>query len=426
MAYITEVTYTQSGNTNLVFTITFPFIHPDHVKVQVDGQTKTKDTDYTVSGTSLTFVTGVLGTGTNVIRIYRDTDICDPLIVFQTGSSIRANDLNDLTQQLLYSIQEHYTLFQGGSGIVLTLGDKNHITVNAHSDWTINNNVISNAMMLDNSVGSSELINLSVLTSKISDDAVTYGKMQDVAADHRLLGRDDSQTGQSSGTVAEVMVATDHIENDAVTYPKMQDIVTAQRVLGRATAGEVQEVQVTWEMLTDHAKISLATPTATVIWYAASTPPSGYLKANGDTIPNGSGTVQGVTADFSNLYAVVGATLPDLRGEFIRALDDGRGVDSGRAIKSAQTDETGEHSHYMMINEHDVDTGEGVLNKIGSSYPIMLDFGNGNHGNDNHEYNIAGVSDTAAHEPYVGRTGKTGSTGGNRPRNVALLACIKY
>ena len=37
--------------------------------------------------------------------------------------------------------------------------------------------------------------------------------------------------------------------------------------------------------------------------------------------------------------------LPDLRGEFIRGLDAGRGVDSGRALGSFQADEIKAHTH---------------------------------------------------------------------------------
>lgn len=62
--------------------------------------------------------------------------------------------------------------------------------------------------------------------------------------------------------------------------------------------------------------------------YPAATPPTGWLKCNG--------------ASFDKVvYPVLAAVfpsgkLPDLRGEFIRGWDDGRGVDSGRALLSAQ------------------------------------------------------------------------------------------
>ena len=78
----------------------------------------------------------------------------------------------------------------------------------------------------------------------------------------------------------------------------------------------------------------------TVIAYAANSIPSGYLKANGAAV---SRTV------YADLFAVIGTTfgvgdgsttfnLPDLRGEFIRGFDDGRGADSGRVFGSTQAE----------------------------------------------------------------------------------------
>jgi microcystin-dependent protein len=85
-------------------------------------------------------------------------------------------------------------------------------------------------------------------------------------------------------------------------------------------------------------------PIGAVFHLATSTVPTGYLKCNGNVLPNGTGTVQGVTANFSALYAVLGSTygvagtLPDLRGEFVRGFDDGRGIDTGRVMGSSQGD----------------------------------------------------------------------------------------
>ncbi|AIA72763.1 putative bacteriophage tail fiber protein [Pectobacterium atrosepticum SCRI1043] len=60
------------------------------------------------------------------------------------------------------------------------------------------------------------------------------------------------------------------------------------------------------------------------------TAPTGWLKCNGQLFD---------TSAFPRLAAAypTGA-LPDLRGEFMRGWDDGRGVDSGRALLSAQSD----------------------------------------------------------------------------------------
>jgi phage-related tail fiber protein len=67
--------------------------------------------------------------------------------------------------------------------------------------------------------------------------------------------------------------------------------------------------------------------------FAGATVPSGWLECNGQAAP-------------SALAAVLGqANVPDLRGEFIRGWDNGRGVDAGRILGSAQDDEFKAHNH---------------------------------------------------------------------------------
>ncbi|EMG5747145.1 tail fiber protein [Yersinia enterocolitica] len=62
--------------------------------------------------------------------------------------------------------------------------------------------------------------------------------------------------------------------------------------------------------------------------YPLATAPTGYLKCNGSSFS---------TAEYLKLALVYpSGILPDLRGEFIRGWDDGRGVDTGRALGSAQ------------------------------------------------------------------------------------------
>lgn len=91
---------------------------------------------------------------------------------------------------------------------------------------------------------------------------------------------------------------------------------------------------------------------------------------------------------------------PDLRWEFIRWLDSGRGVDSGRALRSWQGDAFASHSHNQMVSNRD---------NWGNWYD--------------------GVYPASANNP-VAKTGSpydTSSVGGSetRPRNVALLYCQK-
>jgi hypothetical protein len=62
-----------------------------------------------------------------------------------------------------------------------------------------------------------------------------------------------------------------------------------------------------------------------------------FLKSNGASF---SGTLYPKLA-----LAYPGLKLADLRGEFIRGWDDGRGVDTGRAILSSQADSLQNHGH---------------------------------------------------------------------------------
>ena len=157
-----------------------------------------------------------------------------------------------------------------------------------------------------------------------------------------------------------------------------------------------------------------------VAFFAMSTPPTGWLKANGAAVSR---------TTYANLFAVVGTTygagdgsttfnVPDLRGEFLRGWDDARGVDSGRAIASSQssanlshthtgtTDSSGAHTHSTNISEYT--DGSGSVSPSGQAAgPTAVT-----------------TSSAGAHT----HTFTTGSSGGTeaRPRNIALLACIQH
>lgn len=149
----------------------------------------------------------------------------------------------------------------------------------------------------------------------------------------------------------------------------------------------------------------------TVAHFAAASAPVGWVKANGAAVSR---------ATYAALFIAIGTTygagdgsttfnLPDLRGEFMRGFDDGRGVDSGRTIGSGQAGEVLAHQHK-----------EAYSSQIGSGAPYAGAFGS------------SGVASTAYSlmqtTASVGANQMVSSTGGTetRPRNVAMLACIKY
>lgn len=137
-----------------------------------------------------------------------------------------------------------------------------------------------------------------------------------------------------------------------------------------------------------------------VIHVAMSTAPAGYLKANGALISR--------TA-YSALFAAIGTTfgvgdgattfaVPDLRGEFLRGWDDGRGVDTGRVFGSAQAEAFKQHQHTQTSSAA---AGAGFVTQ---------------------KYAAAAVGSETLDNNSTAMTGGTET----RPRNVALLACIKY
>jgi len=242
-------------------------------------------------------------------------------------------------------------------------------------------------------------------------------------------------------------------------------------------------------------------PAGLVASFARSAAPTGWLKANGAAVSR--------TA-YADLFAAIGTTygagdgfntfnLPDLRGEFIRGWDDGRGVDGGRALGSSQagavqshthtataadagshahtgtatsagahnhaasaasggnhshsawTDQQGSHQHESPFGEHYPQNARygyiGNANNFGvgssdmDNYIFMTSWA-GQHGHNvgigaagdhshaisvgsggAHSHNLSiDASGTHSHSITVGSTGSAET----RPRNVALLVCIKY
>ncbi|MEG7462602.1 tail fiber protein [Enterobacter hormaechei] len=80
-----------------------------------------------------------------------------------------------------------------------------------------------------------------------------------------------------------------------------------------------------------------ALPVGVPIPWPSATPPTGWLKCNGAAF---------TAAQYPKLaQAYPALKLPDLRGEFIRGWDDGRGVDGGRMLLEGQADSFRSHNH---------------------------------------------------------------------------------
>lgn len=167
------------------------------------------------------------------------------------------------------------------------------------------------------------------------------------------------------------------------------------------------------------AQSPLLPPAGTIHFFAGSTAPSGWLKANGAAISRT--TYAALFAAISTNYGTGDGTttfnIPDMRGEFPRGWDDGRGADSGRSLGSAQAQSSTDHQHTLPLG---FDGGQFYGWQDGTSSPI--------YGSNVVTAPRIAITSTSAtgllRFAYSGaRFGESGET---RPRNVALLAIIKY
>ncbi|HEE0090235.1 TPA: tail fiber protein, partial [Citrobacter freundii] len=88
-----------------------------------------------------------------------------------------------------------------------------------------------------------------------------------------------------------------------------------------------------------------ALPVGVPVPWPTAIPPAGFLKCNGAPFS---------LAQYPKLaVAYPSGILPDLRGVFIRGWDDGRGLDSGRAILSYAADKMRKHTHGFLFGNGD-------------------------------------------------------------------------
>lgn len=215
---------------------------------------------------------------------------------------------------------------------------------------------------------------------------------------------------------------------DASQVNQLANIIT-NLVQGQATLVAAQA-----------AVLAVGTPYGAFLPWPGETPPPGYIKANGALLARtGGGAYPKLTAAFlgGGLKVVTEAVwtagakgsysqgdgstnyrIPELRGEFLRGWDDGRGVDASRVVGSPQADSSAYHQHYTVA----FDGGRVGLN--GTNYLrnfVAVAEGGLPNNNANFEYVLQG---TAA-LPTAGLTSSSGQSNETRPRNVSVLWCIR-
>lgn len=151
--------------------------------------------------------------------------------------------------------------------------------------------------------------------------------------------------------------------------------------------------------------ISTYSDLATAIYCGDAANPTaswGY-KCTNPANPNG-------TRSISGTYIVV----PDLRGIFVRGFDDGASVDNGRSLFAYQADALASHTHTVSVS--------GSFNDYRSVFAVQT------FSTAFPQFNLIVATGDSTSGNSVNSTGTAAATGGTetRPKNAAMLACIKY
>jgi microcystin-dependent protein len=128
---------------------------------------------------------------------------------------------------------------------------------------------------------------------------------------------------------------------------------------------------------------------------AVSSVPGGWLECDGAAVSRA--TYAALFGEIGTTYGVGNGTttfnLPDMRGEFPRGWDHGRGIDAARTLGSTQADQFAAHTH-TLPNQNSGSTSNSSINVTGGGGAAQA-------------------------------TGSAGTGTETRPRNVALMFVIK-
>ena len=205
-----EFDSTQSaGNQIISRQTTTAFTIPLNQPTQVELSAISSDTVYqTANGNVRTTSTN----GYTVrVRIYRFTDADSTPATFTAGTSIRAGDLNDNFEQILFIMQERQNTLQtistGGIGenVISTAAlQDNSVTSDKLSDSTTTDSVraVTTNHIRDNAVTTAKIANGAITTAKIANGTIVNADVNASAAidGTKISPNFGSQTVATSGT----------------------------------------------------------------------------------------------------------------------------------------------------------------------------------------------------------------------------------
>ena len=193
---LTQTQYTGNGST-VLYNFTFPYLAATDVKVKLNGVTQ-PTTEYSFANATTVQMNTAPANGATVL-IFRDTDNDNKKATFYPGSAIKAEDLNDNIDQILYVAQEV------DNNAMSTIGDDA-----MQGDLDLGNNKIVN---LANPISGTDGVNKTTLESTISsnvlagtDLAKTTSNNQ-VTINHNVTGANTTINNSNGNVLQDITVS---------------------------------------------------------------------------------------------------------------------------------------------------------------------------------------------------------------------------
>jgi len=416
------------------------YISRDHVKAYTTDATGVITPVIITAGMWVNDYTLNLGVSAPVggkVRIYRETPRSAPLVNFEDGARITEANLDLLARQTVLSVAEAFDAgayatvndLLGAAGLALEAAQEAQAQAGLSEDAAAASAIAASAARI-----AAELAQAAAETAAEDPRVQTVydniAAIQDAAANaasaaasaasasaSETAAANSASAADASADAAAASAAAAATFDPALFVPRAGDVTMTGPLSVPAGASGAQVPQAQEVGALANRQMGMV---GQVAFFAKNSAPTGWLKANGAAVSR---------TTYAELFAAIGTTfgagdgsttfnLPDFRGEFPRGWDDGRGVDSARAFGSSQLSQNLSHTHSGTAlggGAHSHTTSASYRTQSGS-----VGYG-GTGGTMGLQNGVNGVGDHT-HALSINAEGGTEA----RPRNIALLVCIRF